>query len=187
MEELLPANIVANLPKAACNPYLEFNDEVESVPVFNGVSGQLLFRNATTGARRVTRQRLRKVFAEGLDIKWGKALSQLSPTDGSVKLEFEDGEVFDADYVLGTDGTSSKVREFLVGAEAADAKLSGFMFATCTTQYRDVDKVDAVMKLHPVASIAMGASGVGAVGGVSSNPRRSTSAGLTSSFSYVRQ
>lgn len=135
MTKLLPEHVLANLSQAVCNPYLDFNRNEESLPCYNGLTGEVLFRNPTPGvptpgARRVSRQRLRKVLADGLDIKWGRPLSHLERIEDSVRLTFEGGEVDDVDYVLGTDGVSSKVRELLLGVEAAQALRSGFVFAS---------------------------------------------------------
>lgn len=165
-EKLVPKHILANLDDAICNPHLDFNAEVETLPCYNGVSGDLLFSSPTPGARRVSRRLLRKLLAEGVDIRWNKSVKELSQTDSGVKGEFEDGEAFDADYVLGADGSSSKVRELLLGVEKSRPHGSGFLFATGITKFSDAVKTDAVVQKHPVAALMMGASVVGAVGGM---------------------
>ncbi|KAJ9156099.1 Transient receptor potential cation channel subfamily M member 4 [Pleurostoma richardsiae] len=159
MAKLLPEATLADLSKAICNPYLEFDKEVEALPCYNGVTGDLLFTSPLPGSRRVSRQNLRKVLAKGLRIHWGKALTQLSyPTDDSAQLTFQDESVYDVDYVLGADGASSKVREILVGPEVGQVQGSGFMFATCIVNYHDASKVEAVVKAHPVAAITLGSN-----------------------------
>ena len=167
LSELLPEDILADLPQAFCNPYLKFDEDVESLPCYNALTGELLFRSATPGARRVSRQALRRVLARDVDIRFGKALSRLSKTDGGLQLEFEGGEMFEAHQVLGADGASSKVRELLVGAERACVERSGFMFATGITRYGDEAKANAIVTMHPVAALTMGMSSVGAVGSMS--------------------
>ncbi|KAK4151017.1 hypothetical protein C8A00DRAFT_45705 [Chaetomidium leptoderma] len=141
-KKLLPEHLVEKLPEALCNPGLDFNEEAESLPVYNGETGKLLFSNRVPGARRVSRHRLRALLAKDLDdagvIRWGKRLAEFSQNSGPgpVQLRFEDGSTFDADYVLGADGSSSKVRELLFnGDEAARVGLSGFMFATAISQW----------------------------------------------------
>lgn len=61
LAKLLPADSLSRLPEAICNPYLDFTPEVESLPAYNGLTGDLLFRSPTPGARRVSRQRLRRL------------------------------------------------------------------------------------------------------------------------------
>ncbi|KAH8886316.1 putative monooxygenase [Thozetella sp. PMI_491] len=163
LQEMLPDDVLAKMPEAICNPHLEFTLEVETLPIFNGATGEVLFRSPTPGARRVTRQKMRRVLAHGLDIHWGKALSALAPRDTGMTLTFEDGETVVADYVLGADGANSKVRELLLGTEAATPTLAGLMFATGITSYGDADKVKHITEANPVASIFMG---VGASGGI---------------------
>jgi len=172
LAKLLPEAVLADLPKAVCNPHLNFDAEVESLPVVNGVTGAPLFKSPTPGARRVTRQKLRRLLAETLsvEINWGKALDGLTVTRDSVELRFQDGETFVADYVLGTDGASSKVRELLIGTEASALALSDVMFATGIVQYGDAEQVRTVVEQHPVALIYMGTSSTGAVGGTSALP-----------------
>jgi flavin-dependent dehydrogenase len=174
-KKLLPEHLVERLPEALCNPSLEFDEEAESLPVYNGETGALLFKNRVPGARRVSRQRLRTLLAKDLDeagvIRWGKRLAGFAQDEGSgsagpVQLRFEDGTAYDADYVLGADGSSSKLRELLFnGDEAARVQLSGFMFATAIVQYGDAAKVEAVLKTHPVAAITMATNSVGGCGG----------------------
>lgn len=171
MAKLLKDDVLEKLPRAICNPHLSFDAEVECLPCYNGITGEILFKSPLPGSRRISRQKLREVLTEGLDIKWGRTLGQISfpsdgDVDGPVQLIFDDGHVDEADYVLGTDGGSSKVRELLVGNEAARAQSSGFLIATGIAEYRDADRVAAVVKTHPVAAIAMAMEAVAACGGV---------------------
>ncbi|KFX89084.1 hypothetical protein V490_07240 [Pseudogymnoascus sp. VKM F-3557] len=177
--KLVPKDILANLTEAFCNPHLEFNDEVETLPCYNGITGDLLFSSPTPGARRVNRGKLRRLLAEGIDIRWNKSVKALSQTDSGVRLVFEDGATFDADHVLGADGSSSKVREMLVGVEQARPLQSGFLFATGVTKFGDADKTNAVVQTHPVAALTMGASTTGAVGVMSVDDPNDTSTWTT--------
>jgi flavin-dependent dehydrogenase len=172
-KKLLPEHLVEKLPEALCNPGLNFDEDAELLPVYNGETGALLFKSKVPGARRVSRQRLRALLAQDLDdgggtIRWGKQLAGFSEHGGSgpVQLRFEDGSTYDADFVLGTDGSSSRVRELLFnGDEAARVQLSGFMFASAIMQYGDAAKVEAVVKVHPVAAITMATDAGGGCGG----------------------
>jgi flavin-dependent dehydrogenase len=165
-DNLLPEDIKNNISEAICNPYLDFNTEVECLPCYNGITGELLFKSPLPGSRRVSRQRLRKVLANGLDIRWGTKLTQMnfsssgsendSGRESQVNLVFDGGKKDRSDYVFAADGASSKVRELLLGPDAARAQHSGFMFATGIAKYHDAGKVEAVVKAHPVAAITLG-------------------------------
>ncbi|KAK1962663.1 putative monooxygenase [Colletotrichum sublineola] len=165
LKELLPEHVFKSLPKSYCNPHLEFNEWDESMPFYSSLTGEILFRSPIPGSRRASRLRLRKVLADGVDIKWGKFLEQMILGKLSIKLVFKDcGETFDADYVLGTDGTSSKVRELLMGVEDAKPVPSGFSTASCVCKYRDANKVNAVRKAHSVCAFMIGSNNMAGCG-----------------------
>lgn len=179
LERLVPADVLARLtPEAVCNPHLAFGEEgVECLPVFNGRTGDVLFRSAMPGARRVSRRRLRRLLLArdgGVSVEWDRKLSAITILEeGGVRLTFEDGATAEADYVLGADGARSKVREILFdGAgqkDTAHVTESGYMFSTVNVRFRDAAKVAAVVDTHPVAAIMMGADSVGAMGGTFSS------------------
>lgn len=166
-EKLLPEEIVERLPTAVCNPHLKFNEELECLPCYNALTGDVLFKSPTPGARRVSRQKMRALLVDGLDIHWGHALTGLSTSteDETINLQFNETQTFRAKYVVGADGARSFVRELLLGPEAAQIKGSGFMFATGIAKYNDAANVEALVNAHPVAAIMMGSGPVGGVGG----------------------
>ena len=87
--KLVPKHILANLNEAFCNPHLDFNSEVENLPCYSGITGDLLFSSPTPGARRVSRRLLRSLLSQGVDIRWNKSVKELSHTDSGVRVEFE--------------------------------------------------------------------------------------------------
>lgn len=175
MQALLPDDVAAKLPRAICNPNLDFDANAESFPVYNGVTGDLMFASPMPGSRRISRQRLRNVLAEGLDIQWGKKLQGISDNTGNTSenddsrpaltLTFDDGTASSADFVLGADGAHSHVRGIVVAdADKARSTPSGLLFATAIVNYGDAAKVKTVTDAHPVAAAAMGTDAVGGCG-----------------------
>ncbi|OHE99680.1 hypothetical protein CORC01_05038 [Colletotrichum orchidophilum] len=164
LKELLPEQVVKNFPQGICNPHLEFNDWDESVVGYTGATGEVMFQNSTPGARRFSRRRLRNVLAEGLDVRWGKHLDRIVPSSASAELVFRDGDNYEADYVLGTDGVSSKVRELLMGVDKARPVPSGYSIANCVCKYGNADKVNAVVKAHPVCALMLGTANLAVCG-----------------------
>ena len=146
--------------------------------MYNGETGDLIFKSPVPGSRRITRQKLREVLSEGLDIQWGRKVVRLDtesdPEKVNVTLEGQGGmeeEVW-TDYVLGTDGAGSKVREILFsnqekGVEKAKAMRSGFMIGTCIVDYQDEEVVKKVLEKHPVTAMVMSRGAVGGFGGMS--------------------
>ncbi|KAK1836726.1 hypothetical protein QBC39DRAFT_337104 [Podospora conica] len=161
LKALLSPAAAARFDDAVCNRHIAYTPEVESMPIINGVTGDVLFRPpAAPGARRVSRGRLRRVMAEEFDdgagIQWGKALVGLE-VDGAVTMRFADGTTATADYVLGADGAASKVREVLFrGAPEARVQPSGLMVASALTRPGDAATVKDALRYHPMACVAMG-------------------------------
>lgn len=168
MESLLPADLLSRLPEAVTTPHLNYTEDVETFPCYDGRTGELLFETKMPHGRRVTRQRLRKLLFEGLEanVQWGKKLASISqPSDKSaVRLEFEDGSVHHADFVLGADGSSSAVRRDLLGPEKSSSRGSGFTFAMGVANYHDEAKVRTIVDKHPVAAMMMGSGPITGVG-----------------------
>lgn len=167
LEKLLAEDLVAKLPSAVCNPDLDSNEDVECLPVYNGATDELLFKSPTPGARRVSRQRMRRLLLEGLDIRWGRKVKSIEAlnNEDAVSLFFEEGEAVQVGFVVGADGASSKVREILLGEEKARATGCGLMFATGLATYGEKEKVMKIVDKHPVSSLSMGTDAVGSVGG----------------------
>jgi 2-polyprenyl-6-methoxyphenol hydroxylase-like FAD-dependent oxidoreductase len=163
LQALLSDSALANLPQAFCNPHLKYTPEVESMLCINGQTGKVMIRSSMPGLRRITRQRLRRILAAEFiaagAIQWNKRLERIDVVgeDSPVRLVFTDGTTTGADYVLGTDGASSKARELLFGGnEEARAKPSGLMCATGYVMHGDATKVEPVVKLHPLAAVTVG-------------------------------
>lgn len=162
LKSLLAPAAAARFDDAVCNRHIEYTPAVESMPIINGVTGDVLFRPpAAPGARRVSRGRLRRVMVEELGgdgVQWGKRLIGLEGAgEGPVTMRFADGTAAAADYVLGADGAASKVRELLFyGAEVARVKPSGLMVASSLTRPGDEAKVKEALRYHPMACVAMG-------------------------------
>jgi len=162
----VPDEVREKIPGSYTNPYMKFEGgEEESLPAYNGVTGDIIFRMPHPGGRRVSRQELRKVLLEGVDVRWGKKLRDLAYGDDGVLLTFADGSTAEADFVVGADGASSMARRLLVGVDEGMPKLAGMTFATCIVKYGDAAKVEAVMKLHPVAAIIFCPDSIGGSGG----------------------
>jgi flavin-dependent dehydrogenase len=168
VEDLVPDAIKAQIPSSYTNPFMKFEGgEEESIPAYNGVTGDVLFRMNHPGGRRVSRQELRRVLLGGVDVQWGKAVEDLGYEEEGVRITFADGTTALADFVVGADGASSMVRRLLVGEEEGKPDLSGMTWATAIVKYGDEAKVDTMLKLHPVAAIIFCPDSVGGCGGES--------------------
>ncbi|GAP85393.2 putative fad-binding domain-containing protein [Rosellinia necatrix] len=71
--------------------------------------------------KRVSRLGFRKLLAEGLDIRWGKALSSFAPSaDGNgIVVQFADGTSAHGAMLIAADGGRSRTRALLLGEAGA--------------------------------------------------------------------
>ncbi|KAI0884422.1 FAD/NAD(P)-binding domain-containing protein [Annulohypoxylon maeteangense] len=98
--------------------------EIEHFPLYNGKTGELIVRPPIPNLHRILRSRMRALIAEGLDIRFAKNLVGLeyAADGGSVTVCFEDGTRETGRLVVGADGSQSRVRRLLLGAEKAALK-----------------------------------------------------------------
>lgn len=74
---------------------------------------------ARVGTVRVSRRKVRVLLSEGLKIEFGKRLRSLEEDGDEIVAWFGDGSSTRGSMVVGCDGGKSRVREFVVGREAA--------------------------------------------------------------------
>ncbi|KAH8820697.1 hypothetical protein F5884DRAFT_764906 [Xylogone sp. PMI_703] len=141
LEELLPQSIWNRLHEAHCDPFYEY-PEVEVVPLTNGQTGELLMDIRGAGMRRFSRNRLRKLCTEGLEIEYGKEFVNATYSeDGScITAHFTDGTLAEGDVLIGTDGVDSVVRTFLVGEENAPRLNAEYALIGTLVNYSDAEK-----------------------------------------------
>lgn len=72
---------------------------------------------------------------------FNKRLHSLEETKDEVALHFQDGTTVTADVVIGADGVHSKVRDFLLGAEAGKPVFSGALI------YRSLVSMDKAIEV----------------------------------------
>ena len=121
----LPDDLAARFHECYADPSLR-PDAVGSLPIYNGKTGELVMEMAAENPCRVSRSKMRNLFSEGLEVQYGKEASaayvvddSTSPSAGRVRVDFVDGSHAIGDVVVGADGAKSQLREFILGAEAA--------------------------------------------------------------------
>jgi 2-polyprenyl-6-methoxyphenol hydroxylase-like FAD-dependent oxidoreductase len=137
-------------------PYEE--NSTPPIPFFNGPTGTVQVAIPAPNIRRLSRERFRKVLTQGLDIRWGKRLADVQlggeEEEVSIKLIFEDGSTAEADFLIGADGTNSRVRGWLLGEEAGAAKPSAWSMCNGIVRYGEAAKALFLRKGHPLCSLA---------------------------------
>ncbi|KAF2713405.1 FAD/NAD(P)-binding domain-containing protein [Pleomassaria siparia CBS 279.74] len=127
----LPPSLIERLSEAYADPSLS-PDAVTGLPIYNGKTGELLMEMKADKPCRVSRKKLRNLFADGLDISYGMEVDSIRQVnDGKVVCVFTDGTEAKGDIVVGCDGAKSRVREQICGKEKAmltEVPLSMFNF-----------------------------------------------------------
>ncbi|KAK5663839.1 hypothetical protein OQA88_42 [Cercophora sp. LCS_1] len=157
---MLPDDVREDLPLAHGNQFHDYGDHPETIPFFNSVTGEYAF-GLTSPFRRISRTRMRRVCAKGLDIRWGKIVADLKDEDdGTVTVLLEDGGKETADLVIGADGSSSFVRRWLVGQEEGKSLVSKWAIGSAIVKYRTAEQTAAVIAPSDICSVSTGPDGL---------------------------
>lgn len=166
LQQILPADILADMPLAYTDQHGAYDVAQPPVPFYNGLTGAIPHHVPAPNLRRLSRARFRDLCTRGLDIRWGKKLVDMTSCDpkdhGPVTLHFQDNNnnsgvedsVVEADLVIGADGTSSKVRRLLLGEEAGAATASEWSMYNGVACYGDAAKALFVREAHPLCALA---------------------------------
>jgi 2-polyprenyl-6-methoxyphenol hydroxylase-like FAD-dependent oxidoreductase len=152
----LPSELAERFHEAFADP-TQKPASVTGLPIYNGKTGEFIIEMVAEKPCRVSRKKMRNLFGEGLDVQYGKKFASAVVGDNSkVKLTFEDGSSATGDVLVGCDGAKSRVREAIVGTEAAkltDVSVSMFNFpykfdAELARRIRDMNQL-FITSIHP--------------------------------------
>ncbi|KAF2433160.1 monooxygenase [Tothia fuscella] len=146
MKKLLPDDLYANLQ--SCQPDISMDTKAagkECILIRDGASGETKIEAHFPGVRRMQIQKTKKAWAVGLNIKYGKKLSNITTTDDGVTAHFEDGTEESGSVIIGADGGTSSVRKWLLGdlatSEVLPYAFMNFPFTLKTEQALWLDKI----------------------------------------------
>ncbi|KAK4553131.1 hypothetical protein LTR86_009858 [Recurvomyces mirabilis] len=156
LERLLPSHLKSRIHEPRCDPFLGASDDIGPVPFVNALTGQVMAKIPIPGINRVSRMKLRRFLTqdEELNIEFGKIVEKIEDVDGIMRVMFRDGSIESGDLVVGCDGSHSKVREFLVGKEAAQPEDVGLTMINYSKSGYTADEARLLQTLHPVFKIA---------------------------------
>lgn len=147
MEKLLPPEIYASLQE--CQPDRGLDTKAagkECVLVRDGATGETMVEPHFPGVRRVNIQKMKKAWAKGLNIVYGKKLAGIETGDNGVTAKFDDGTTESGDVIMGADGGASYVRRWLLGPVAEQEVLPyTFMNFPFTLKADQATWLDGVM------------------------------------------
>ncbi|KAI4198288.1 MAG: hypothetical protein LQ350_005371 [Teloschistes chrysophthalmus] len=112
---LLPQHIIDKLPTVYVNPEAIKSGEKGNFLFFDLQSGQARWKVPPSLRIRVSRERLRALLLDGLDVQWSKTLESIStPDHDTVTAQFTDGTTATGTLLVGADGSRSRARSILL-------------------------------------------------------------------------
>ncbi|KAK4163754.1 hypothetical protein QBC43DRAFT_263623 [Cladorrhinum sp. PSN259] len=155
IHDILPDDILADVNTAYTDPISP--ESSEPIPFYNGTTGEVAF-HVGGRARRLSRNRFRRLCTRGLNVQWAKAVEDVSVPDstsqGPVTIHFSDGTTALADLVIGADGPNSYVRRWLLGEEAAKPVASPIACSNGLVRYPNVELAERIRAAHPICMVA---------------------------------
>lgn len=117
LRALLPETLFARLPETYVDRAAVEAGETSTFPLYDLAHGRLQAATprATEAQRvRVTREGLRRLLADEINLEWGKAFKCFQEDEQGVSVFFDDGTEARGRLVVGCDGGASRVRKALL-------------------------------------------------------------------------
>ncbi|KAK5741894.1 hypothetical protein LTR17_003642 [Elasticomyces elasticus] len=155
LENVLPEHLRKRIKEPRVDPRCEMAEL--PVPHFNGLTGEIIARVSSNVITRVSRKKLRRFLTDGedLDIEYGKTLRRVTVDSRGVSVDFDDGSQARGDMVIGADGSHSKVREFLVGVEAAKCQPIGLTMVNHAAGNYTPGQARILRAFHPIVQLSI--------------------------------
>lgn len=158
LEKCLSPELFARLKECQPDPGLDCAARgQESVLVRDGATGKTLVEPAFPGIRRLQIKRTRRTWGQGIDVQFGKSITDVQIlADGGLSAHFADGTSTSGSVLIGTDGGSSWVRAWLLGA-GAEAWDLGYNFLNFPFQLRAEQAKWLDERIHPIVDVGVAA------------------------------
>ena len=136
LHALMPDELLARIQDTQTDPNIPTKDS-DQLPFINGQTGELIGEIKSAKFYRLRRDKIRALLREGIDVRWGKAISDItySADGGKVTAHFMDGSEDTGNLLIACDGPHSTVRTHLVGAEKAKVIPIDYATTMCFTKH----------------------------------------------------
>ncbi|KAI9771561.1 MAG: hypothetical protein M1835_006415 [Candelina submexicana] len=136
LKSLIPPTLFARLQSTQVDPNTP-TKPVETLRFLNGKTGETMGEAQIEGFYRLRRSKIRTLLTEGLDIRWSKAIIDMTySSDGRyVTAHFADGTNDTGCLLVGADGPRSSVRSLLLGEEKAKTTNIDYAATMCFAKY----------------------------------------------------
>jgi 2-polyprenyl-6-methoxyphenol hydroxylase-like FAD-dependent oxidoreductase len=155
LEQLLPVELWNRLREIQVDPSFDVSAASDYViPFYNSKTGQHLKSMPMAHLLRASRRKMRAFCAQGIDVQYGKKLTNIEFDDQgkSVKAVFADGSSAEGSLLIGADGHRSLVRNLILGEEkgALSPIAGGIQLSGTSLCYNDAEKARHLRQLHPI-------------------------------------
>jgi 2-polyprenyl-6-methoxyphenol hydroxylase-like FAD-dependent oxidoreductase len=151
----LPQELYDRLNECQPDPSLDTKKAgCESVLIRDGKTGKTLVEPPFPGIRRMQIQKTKQNWSEGLNIRFGKRLVDITTTSSGVTAHFEDGTSEIGSVLIGADGGTSRVRKWLLGPLAAPDVLP-YVFMNFSFQVTADNALYLDKQIHPIVDVGV--------------------------------
>lgn len=113
---LIPKELADRLPETFVDKQAVDDGKVGNFLLYNLKTGEEMYKVPPAERMRVSRERLRALLMEGLNIEWNKNVESVENSDSSITATFTDGTSATGSILIGADGSVSSVRKELCPA-----------------------------------------------------------------------
>lgn len=104
LDSILPSDLRAKLNSTTTNPWAEPDPTIAAaIPFVNGATGELMAKIPMPSPKRVIRGKLRDLLRTGVEVRFGRRLTDIRVEDDGVIAVF-DGEEVRGNVLVGADG-----------------------------------------------------------------------------------
>lgn len=104
LDSILPSDLRAKLNSTTTNPWAEPDPTIAAaIPFVNGATGELMAKIPMPSPKRVIRGKLRDLSRTGVEVRFGRRLTDIRVEDDGVIAVF-DGEEVRGNVLVGADG-----------------------------------------------------------------------------------
>ncbi|KAI9714928.1 MAG: hypothetical protein M1812_006241 [Candelaria pacifica] len=156
LKSLIPPALFARLQSTQVDPNTP-TKPAETLRFLNGKTGETMGEAHIEGFYRLRRSKIRNLLTEGLDVRWGKEISNITySSDGAyVTAHFADGTSDTGSLLVGADGPRSSIRNLLLGEEKSKTTNIDYAATMCFTKYtRDQALFLRSAPFHPLFQCA---------------------------------
>ncbi|KAH6641878.1 hypothetical protein F5144DRAFT_565115 [Chaetomium tenue] len=156
IEECLTPELSALIDTVQTDP--SYRRYAESIfPIYHNVTGEMVQALPAPYAIRLRRRAWINFLKEGLDVRYGKAIDTIIPTEGGITATFKDGTNESGALLIGAEGAHSPTRTWLFQQSPEDGvlqKVPVSTFATISKLPRETAL--SLRKIHPTYCMSTG-------------------------------